>query len=177
MTMLSKTPVPDSVSGWAKENGFDISDIDSCVYNSMTALMTAAMQGEPDIVCALLAAGADTRLLNDDMNNVLWFACVSNNTYIIEEILRYGCDIDNQNVNGATCLIYASSSGKLDIVKQLVQSGADTGRKTLDGFDALDSAATLPTLKFLQTCSLRGRQSIIKGMIHEHRRKDKKTAR
>lgn len=148
--MPEKIPVPQELASWAKENHFDTRDINSLTCNAMTPLMLSAMQGNVEMVQALLAAGADTDLLNDDENNALWFACVSNITSIVDEILRYGCNIDNQNVNGATCLIYAASSGKLDIVKQLVEAGADISKQTLDGFNALDSATTLSILKYLK---------------------------
>lgn len=148
--MTPATPVPNEIAGWVRENHFDINNINSRIYNAMTPLMLAAMQGNTVAVRALLSAGADTDLLNDDENNALWFACVSNDASIVEEILRHGCNIDNQNVNGATCLIYASSSGKLETVKALVQAGADTSRQTLDGFNALDSATKLSILKYLK---------------------------
>ena len=51
---------------------------------------------------------------------------------------------------GVTCLIYAASIGKLDILRALVEAGADLSRRTIDGFNALDSASTLPVLKFLK---------------------------
>lgn len=69
---------------------------------------------------------------------------------MVRELVRAGSNINNQNVNGATCLIYAASSGKFDIVRELVQAGADIDKQTLDGFNALDSATTLPILKFLK---------------------------
>ena len=148
--MTFAKPVPKEIAGWARENHFDIDNINSRIYNAMTPLMLAAMQGNAGTVKALLSAGADTGLLNDDKNNALWFACVSNDVSIVEEVLRHGCNIDNQNVNSATCLIYASSTGKLEIVKALVQAGADTSRQTLDGFNALDSATKLSILKYLK---------------------------
>jgi ankyrin repeat protein len=63
-----------------------------------------------------------------------------------------GADLNNQNVNGATCLIYAASAGKIEVVKALVAAGADLSIQTLDGFNALDSAATLPILRYLKPC-------------------------
>jgi ankyrin repeat protein len=149
--MKEKTPVPDALTGWAQQHGFDCSDIDSRSDNAMTPLMLAAMQGKLETVQVLLAAGANCNFINADENNALWFACVSNDSVILDELLHYGCNIDNQNVNGATCLVYAASAGKFDIVKQLVQAGADIDRQTLDGFDALESASTLPVLRFLKS--------------------------
>ena len=61
-------------------------------------------------------------------------------------------DLDNQNANGATCLMYASSSGKLDVVRTLINAGARLSPETPEGFTALDLASTLPVLRLLKPC-------------------------
>ncbi len=148
--MLMKIPVPEELADWARQQGFEQDNINSRIENGMSPLMLAAMQGDSDVVQLLLKHNADVNLINDDENNALWFACVSNKLTIIRKLLEYGCDINNQNVNGATCLIYSSSTGKFDIVRELILAGADIRKQTLDGFNALDSATTLPILKFLK---------------------------
>lgn len=140
----------EKVNVWAKDLGFDTANLASRIENGMTMLMTAARQGRQDIALELLQNGADPNLLNDDGNNALWFACFSGEGHLIRSLIEYGSDLDNQNVNGATCLIYAASAGKFDVVEILVGSGASLDPTTLDGFSALDSAATLPILKFLK---------------------------
>ena len=148
--MPEKAPIPDSLNNWAQLHGFDCSNINSRIENAMTPLMLAAMYGKTEIVHTLLAAGANANCLNDDDNNALWFACVSNHPELVSELLHHGININNQNVNGATCLIYCASTGKLDLVTLLTQAGADISRQTLDGFNALDSATTVPILKYLK---------------------------
>ncbi|MDU0956169.1 MAG: ankyrin repeat domain-containing protein, partial [Bradyrhizobium sp.] len=61
-----------------------------------------------------------------------------------------GIDLDNRNDNGATALMYASSSGRADVVAHLLAKGADISAETLDGFTALDMAASLECLSLLR---------------------------
>jgi rhodanese-related sulfurtransferase len=146
----SETALAPGLSEWLTRNGFDPANLNSRIDNAMSPLMLAALQGETEIAQALLAAGADVNLLNDDENNALWFACASDSVEIIQLLSFAKINLDHQNVNGATSLIYAASAGKLDVVKTLVGLGADLSKTTLDDFSALDSAATLPILQFLK---------------------------
>jgi thiosulfate/3-mercaptopyruvate sulfurtransferase len=148
-----KIPMPSVIAEWAQRQGFDCDDINSRIDNGMSPLMLAAKDGELEILRLLLSGGADVDLINDDENTALWFACFSDEPMMVNELIQAGCNLDNQNVNGATCLIYCASTGKFDLVRLLVQAGADVSRQTLDGFTALDSATTLPILKFLRPAS------------------------
>jgi hypothetical protein len=58
--------------------------------------------------------------------------------------------IDHQNDNGATCLMYAASTGKHAVVEALLAAGANPQLETLDGFSALDMAATIECLRLLR---------------------------
>ena len=88
--------------------------------------------------------------MNEDGNNALWFAAVSENIEIINHLIKSGIDIDNANVNGATTLIYASSSGKFPVVTTLVEAGADVLHQTPDDFNALDLASSLSIMNYLK---------------------------
>ena len=140
----------DDLHHWMRANGFDPADPDSRAARGMTPLMQAALQGGLERVEALLTAGADPRLVNDDWHQALWFACVHGHPRIVQRLIDAGCDIDACNVNGITCAIYAASAGKLEALQVLIAAGADLTIRTPDGFDALDSAATLPVLRFLK---------------------------
>ena len=72
---------------------------------------------------------------------------------LVSLLIEKGGDVDNQNVNGATCAIYAASTGKLEILKRLVAAGADLSLETSGGYNALESAATLPVLRYLRGLS------------------------
>lgn len=149
------TALPAALHAWAAAHGFaahslDSTDINSRSGNGMTPLMTAAREGCADLALALLEAGAEPNLVNDDGNNALWFACYSAQPELLHGLIARGVDLDNRNVNGATCLIYAASAGKFEVVQILVEAGADLAPVTHDGFNALDSAASLAVLKYLR---------------------------
>lgn len=148
------TELSTKLKWWLEDQSFDLDNVNSRIRNGMTPLMRAALLAETTFVQELLDAGADVNLLNDDMNNALWFACVSENAEIIQLLVRHGINLDNSNVNGATSLIYASSAGKYLVVETLVKAGADLTLETLDGFTALDSAATVEVLRFLKRQSV-----------------------
>jgi rhodanese-related sulfurtransferase len=151
-TFLMKTSakLSDALIDWGEAQGFDTSNLNSRIDNAMTMLMQAALQGEQQFVLELLGKGCDPDLLNDDENNALWFSCVSEDPVIIQSLIDHGININHQNVNGATALIYAASAGKYNVVRLLVSAGAELAKSTLDGFNALDSAATLQVLKYLK---------------------------
>ncbi|MGA7810191.1 ankyrin repeat domain-containing protein, partial [Bradyrhizobium sp.] len=69
---------------------------------------------------------------------------------IIDRLVEAGIDINNCNDNGATALMYAASSGRDAVVARLLANGADTEPETLDGFSALDMAASVECLTLLR---------------------------
>ncbi len=140
----------EELRSWAAGFGFDADDLNGRIENGMSMLMIAAVEGRHDLAVELLRAGADPNLLNDDENNALWFACYSEHLELLGDLIAHGVELNHQNSNGATSLIYAASAGKFEVVKALLDAGADPRRSTLDGFNALDSAATLPVLKCLR---------------------------
>lgn len=148
------TALPESLSSWMEQQGFDPRNPNDRIENGMSPVMMAVLEQELEILQALIEYQADLNLVNDDENNALWFACFKDNLEIIDLLIQQGIRIDHQNSNGATSLIYAASAGKYEVVRALVQAGADTRKVTLDGFTALDSAATLPILKFLKPLTI-----------------------
>lgn len=150
MFFFKKKRIPEILTAWANKNGFDCANINSRIDNGMTALMHAAQQGDQGVVRILLQGDCNVNLVNTDENNALWFACVSKNQEIVRYLTSFNCDVNNQNVNGATCLMYSASNGEIEIVKALIKAGADINKHTKDGFTALDSATTLPILKYLK---------------------------
>ncbi len=135
---------------WLVSHGFDPNDMNSRIDMGMSPLMLAALQGKDTLVSALLAAGADPKQVNDDEHHALWFACVHGDRALVQTLIDHGSDLDNRNVNGVTCAIYAASTGKLDVLQILVAAGADLSVQTHDGVHALDSASTLPVLRYLK---------------------------
>lgn len=135
---------------WLQEQGFDPDNLNSRVELGMSPLMMAALKGEHDLVDALLAAGADPRQVNDDEHHALWFACVHGDVGLVNKLIACGSNINNRNVNGVTCAIYAASTGKLEVLQTLAEAGADLSIATHDGVSVLESASTLPVLKYLR---------------------------
>jgi len=135
---------------WLLQQGFSPENKEICIANGMTPLMQAALLAETTYVHELLNYGVNINILNDDKNNALWFACVSEDLEIINMFISNDIDLNNRNVNGTSSLIYAASAGKFQVVKTLVEAGANISDTTLDGFNALDSASTIEILKYLK---------------------------
>lgn len=150
LKVKTTTVISDQLKKWLVDYNFDPLNLNSRIDNGMSPVMQAAMLAEESYLEELLAAGADVNLVNDDKNNAMWFACVSEDINIISILVAKNINLNNSNVNGATSLIYAASAGKFSVVKALVEAGADIYAATLDGFNALDSASTIEILKFLK---------------------------
>jgi len=139
-----------ALAAWLAERGFPVDRLHARIDNGMSPLMLAALKGERSLVEELLALGADPNHVNDDDHHALWFACVHGDPELVSLLIAHGAHVDNQNVNGATCAIYTASTGKLDVLKRLVEAGARLDKETSGGYTALDSASTLPVLKYLR---------------------------
>jgi rhodanese-related sulfurtransferase len=150
--MLS-APSP-ALAEWLDQRGFPAGAIHARVDNGMSPLMLAALKGEREIVEELIALGAEPNHVNDDDHHALWFACVHGDPELVTRLIAHGANVDNQNVNGATCAIYSASTGKLEVLKRLVAAGADLGKETSGGYNALESASTLPVLNYLRGLTL-----------------------
>jgi thiosulfate/3-mercaptopyruvate sulfurtransferase len=77
-------------------------------------------------------------------------ACVGESLEAMDLLIRAGIGLDHQNDNGATCLMYAASTGKHAVVEALLAADANPQLETLDGFSALDMAATIECLRLLR---------------------------
>ncbi len=150
------TTLSEPLARWLADHGFPGQDVNATIANRTTPLMKAAHLGDVAMVRELLAAGAAIAATNADGNNALWLACVGSHLDAIDVLVEAGIDIDNRNDNGATALMYASSSGKAGVVAHLLAKGAATGTETLDGFTALDMAASLECLQLLRRASQAG---------------------
>lgn len=57
---------------------------------------------------------------------------------------------DTEAARAAIADVSHAFTGKLDVLKRLVEAGADLAKETTGGYTALDSASTLPVLKYLR---------------------------
>ena len=140
-----------ALTAWMHAQGFPSAALHGSIENGMSPLMIAALKGEQKHLEELLSLGADPNQLNDDRHHALWFACVHGTVQGVSSLVAHGANLDNQNINGATCAIYAASTGKLDVLCCLTEAGADLHIETNVGYNALESAASLPVLKHLRT--------------------------
>lgn len=144
------TATPPALAAWLMQHGYPADNIHARSDNGMSPLMLAALKGESALLEDLLALGADPNHVNDEDHHALWFACVHGDPHLVSRLIAQGANIDNQNVNGATCAIYAASTGKLEVLKRLVEAGADLKKATSAGYSVMESASTLPVLKYLR---------------------------
>jgi thiosulfate/3-mercaptopyruvate sulfurtransferase len=142
------------------EHGFSPDQPDTTIGNRTTPLMKASQTGNTGIVMQLIHSGADLDARNSDGNNALWLACVGASPEVIGMLIGAGVDINNRNDNHATCLMYAASTGKALVLAQLLRAGAHLHYETLDGFSALDMAATLECLDLLRRATRQARTEV-----------------
>ena len=96
-----------------------------------TALHCAATDGVPEVVEALLEAGADVRAKDNEKMTPLHFACVDGNIDTVKVLFQHAEKtqdvynmLEERNREGETALHSAVEGGYLDIVQLCVEKGA-----------------------------------------------------
>jgi ankyrin repeat protein len=89
------------------------------------ALVAAAEAGEPAIVEALLAAGADPKAAADDGDTALIAAARWGHLDVMIRLLAREMDLDARNAERMTALMAAAARGDLGCVRLLLEAGAD----------------------------------------------------
>jgi ankyrin repeat protein len=83
----------------------------------------AAKYGRTEVVCILLAEGADVNKVNKEKITPLQFAVMKEDVDIVEMLLDKGADPDIVNIFGFTALDYAKvNSANEEIEKILLQA-------------------------------------------------------
>jgi len=149
-TNTTPPAISPQLAQWLQAHGYPADDLDAPAENGITPLMRASKAGDSGGVFELLQAGAALAAVNIDGNNALWMACVGESLETMDLLIRAGIGLDHQNDNGATCLMYAASTGKHAVAEALLAAGANPQLETLDGFSALDMAATIECLRLLR---------------------------
>jgi ankyrin repeat protein len=102
-----------------------------------TALMFAALQGESDLVRALVGGGAR---VNQPGWNALHYAAWGGQPEICRYLLDEGADIDATSPNGTTALMLAAREGHYAVVKLLLWEVAEPNVRNEAGATALSMA-------------------------------------
>lgn len=90
------------------------------------ALLTAARQGDKDLIAKLLADGADIDATDKDGRTSAMIAVHTNQLDVFKFLLEKGADINMRDNRSDNPLLYAGAEGMLDFVKVSAVAGADT---------------------------------------------------
>ena len=90
-----------------------------------TSLMSAALDGQTEIVKGLLRNGADVNAQNLEGRTALMFAVINLRTATVKTLLQFGADVNVQAHCGCTPLMLAACSGDIGITQALLNRGAD----------------------------------------------------
>lgn len=119
----------------------------------LPVIFIAAQQGHPDVVAALLDAGADPNAsigttFNDDGvgyagtsdGTPLGYAAAKGQLETMALLARAGADVNHAGPEGTTPLMQAVEAGQLQAVEWLLQAGADPTQPNQTGGTALSLA-------------------------------------
>jgi ankyrin repeat protein len=110
----------------------------------LTPLMRAVMQGDPDVVGALLATSdIEVNLSAPDGSSVMAYAALyGQGDAIVRALIAHRASVDAEDKEGVTPLMVAAQQGRLDVVRQLVDAGAKVSSSDKEGVTALMLAAS-----------------------------------
>lgn len=110
--------------------------------NPDTPVARAANIGNPELVSALVLAGADPALLPGPTSwGPTHYGGYAGDVAVLAALLDAGVDPDIPDNDGYTALHFAAATGSLEAVRLLVEAGADPKAVAGNGFTPADSAA------------------------------------
>ncbi len=120
----------------------DQSIVNAYSADGFTPLGFAVFFGQPEVVKALLAAGADVNAASRESMKVtpLASAAAAKQTDLARVLIEHGADVNARAASGHIPLHEASANGNVELVKLLIEKGADVNAKTDDGKTPLDFA-------------------------------------
>jgi len=103
------------------ENGANLNIQD---VNQNTALMHAIFYNNVDVIEYLIIQGSDLSLKNIH-GSIIHNATSIGNLKIIDELYNRGCDIEEKDENGNTCVFIATLNSNYDVVKYLIKKSVN----------------------------------------------------
>jgi predicted LPLAT superfamily acyltransferase len=114
-----------------------------------TFLLYACHQGKVDVVEALVAAGSDVNMQDQEGRAPLHLAATWGSREVVDALLRLGADIEAVDTYGHTPLLVASMSGCKEMVDALLKLGANVRAANDDGFTAAHLASMYGNVEVL----------------------------
>jgi ankyrin repeat protein len=113
-------------------------------------LLTAIFTNHGELVPALIAAGADIEVADDDgMTPLMWAAYLSRDD-VVAELLAAGARVDIRDKYGRTPLHLASERSDLIVVRALLDAGSDVNAQDGSGRTAMMIAAVVTEISNLK---------------------------
>jgi cytohesin len=116
-------------------------DPNSTAEEGQTALMTAALSGNADVVKLLLSHGAkvDTVEPYRGQTALMW-AASEGNTAATGMLIEFGASLKTKSKGGLTPFLFAVRNGHIATAKALLDHGADVNDTAPDGTSAMNMA-------------------------------------
>ncbi|XP_071097462.1 serine/threonine-protein phosphatase 6 regulatory ankyrin repeat subunit A-like [Haliotis cracherodii] len=119
----------------------DIADIESRGQYGRTAVMVAAANGHQKVLDLLVSKGCILSVVDDDGDNILHVACLSDNVQIVDYLISHDiADIESRGQYGRTAVMVAAAEGKKKAFDLLVSKGCNLSVVDDDGDNILHSA-------------------------------------
>jgi len=111
-------------------------------HDGWTPLHLACFFGQPGVVEALIAQGADVRARarNATQNTPLHAAAAGRSKEAVRALLERGADVNARQEGGWTALHAASRNGDVEMVRLLIAGGADVKARADNQQNAMDLA-------------------------------------
>ena len=117
-------------------------DVNGQSQNGSPLLLTAVSHQEPDMVDALLRAGANVNATDAYGTTALMIAASKDDLSGVERLIEAGASVNARDSTGITALMRAADVGNKDVVKRLLAAGADPNLRDRDNRTA---AQRIPT--------------------------------